>query len=159
MRIYKGRFKDAFQGSPEDYIFIRMVDSLADDPEMELHESCACGKLIRYLFIVAHVETGHEVILGSKCINNYKELGMFKMVANEEVKKHLKAKREKIRTEQVKKGLDECRNYYRVLREMYPYVAKYPDFYNGPQYKHLKRHSAILVRFENYKEKIKPWIS
>ena len=84
---YTERLAECFIHNPSEYVFVR---------EYSQKTSCACGHPIHNCFEVQH-PTGHMLVLGSECINNYPQL--------DHVRAAIEKKRaeEKARLEEIKK--------------------------------------------------------
>jgi hypothetical protein len=148
---HKAKLVSAFIHSPSNYVLVAQYTGA---------DNCACGKDIKNIFVVSHA--GHEVKLGSECINNYEGLDHIKVeleMKHEQAKADRKAARnaEKARLEAA--ALIEKKELQAKLREL-AYGAKdvlpWHEVYRAIHYKltgknvnRVKQLKAIIARLES----------
>jgi hypothetical protein len=75
------------------------------------NDRCFCGKPIKNIFLVQHPVSGHTVVLGSECINNYTAFSHIKQAIAEE--KKAQKELDKVAKEEMAKH-----EYLRLFKEL-----------------------------------------
>lgn len=106
---YQKRLMAAFRHPAHEYVFVR---------HFEEQSFCECGHGIYHNFLIEHPASGHQLVLGSECINNYSDLeGVRLQVAAHLEKQKEDAKKAKQAQEEAA-AVNAGDEYYRLMNDL-----------------------------------------